>query len=255
MAGQYHFSGNPNIPFANAINDHFSGNFTDQTGSITGCDGSAYVSPSINSRELEMKGGRGYSIAAEQHIPGNHLPDHQTYNETDVSKHNPSTAFPFTKGGRRYRKLRGGSSLDYYGFSDKNNENLSIFAGSGYPPISKGSQNGGKRRKTIKKIKLHKRRHTNKHSAKYRRTKHSSKKHKSKKHKLGLARRMSSKLFKKIIGGKRKVYKGGYSQFMGDQAFSQGYELGGPITSSTSALANPIPFKPYNNCADTFGSK
>ena len=94
-----------------------------------------------------------------------------------------------------------------------------------------------------------------KHSAKHRRTKHSLNKHKSKKHKLGLARRMSSKLFKKIIGGKRKVYKGGYSQFMGDQAFSQGYELGGPVTPSTSALANPIPFKPYNNCADTFGPK
>jgi len=42
---------------------------------------------------------------------------------------------------------------------------------------------------------------------------------------------------------------------MGDQAFSQGYELGGPVTPSTSALANPIPFKPYNHCSDPFGPK
>lgn len=263
MAGNYHYSGDFNSKFANVTDGHFSGNFTDPTGAVTGCTGANYPSSSLNSREIsDMKqsGGQGYGFAPQQPNAGfNRIPDHISYNETGINsdenlgvskQYNPSMALPVIKGGRR-KKTRGGSSLIYYGFNDKNNENLSAFAGSGYPPITVGSQNGGRKRGG-RKVKSHKR---SKHSMRHRRTKHKLSRHRTKKHKLGLSRRMSSKLFKKIFGGKKKVYKGGYNQFMGDQTFSQGYELGGPVTPSTSALANPIPFKPYNHCSDSFGPK
>jgi hypothetical protein len=270
MAGNYHYSGDFNSDFTNNTNGHFSGNFTDPTGAVTGCTGVNYPSQSLNTRELSdmslgQSGGQGYGFALEQPDAGfNRIPDQTSYGgcginsdeNLDASKqYNPSTPLPVLKGGgKKHRKLRGGSSLIYYGFDGKNGENLSEFAGSGYPPITVASQNGGRKRRG-RRMKSHKR----KHSSRHRRTKHKlSRSHKSRRHrthrKLGLRRKKTSKLMRRLIGGK-SVYKGGYSQFMGDQAFSQGYELGGPITPSTSALANPIPIKPYNNCSDPFGPK
>lgn len=268
MAGNYHYSGDFNSKFANVTDGHFSGNFTDPTGAVTGCTGTNYPSQSLNVREvndMKQSGGQGYGFALQQPDPGfNRVPYQTSYSEIGVNsdenlgtskQYNPSMPLPVIKGGRRHRKLRGGSSLIYYGFNDKNNDNLSTFAGSGYPPMTTGSQNGGRRRGG-RRLKSHKR---SRHSMRHRRTKHKlSRTHKGRRHrtqsKLGLRRRKTSKLFKNLLGGKR-VYRGGYNQFMGDQAFSQGYELGGPITPSTSALANPIPIKPYNNCSDTFGPK
>lgn len=266
MAGNYHYSGDFNSKFANNTDSHFSGNFTDPTGAVTGCTGSNYPSPSLNAREvsdMKQSGGQGYGMASEQPIAGfNRSPDHVSYSEVGINsdenlgvskQYNPSMNLPVIKGGRR-RKTRGGSSLIYYGFDDKNNQSLSTFAGSGYPPISVGSQNGGKKRR-MRKTKSHKR---SRYVVKQRRTKHKTSRHnRTKKRKLGISkgRGMTSKLFKKLIGGRKRIYKGGYNQFLGDQAFSQGYELGGPITPSTSALANPIPFKPYNSCSDSFGPK
>lgn len=267
MAGNYHYSGDFNAKFSNNTDSHYSGNFTDPTGAVTGCTGGSYPSPSLNVREagdMKQTGGQGYGFALEQPNPGfNRIPFQTSYPEVGVkdplnlgasTQYNPSMPLPTLKGGKHH-KLRGGSSLIYYGFNDKNNENLSAFAGSGYPPITVGSQNGGRRRGG-RKARTHKR---GKHSMRHRRNKHKlSRTHKGKRHrthrKLGLRRKKTYKLFKNLMGGKR-VYKGGYNQFMGDQAFSQGYELGGPITPSTSALANPIPIKPYNNCADPFGPK
>ena len=266
MAGNYHFSGDFNSNYANPTNSHFSGDFTDPTGAVTGCSNQSCSSPTVNSRELSMQtGGQGYGMALEQPNAGfNRIPDQQSYEEVGVEsvdnlgvskQYNPSMPLPVIKGGKRHRKYKGGSSLNYYGFDGKNGENLSTFAGAGYPPITVGSQNGGKKhRRKTKNIKRKK--HTTKRSMKHRYTKHKlSKRNKTKKYKLGLSKRKSSKLFRKIVGGKRRVYKGGYSQFMGDQAYSQGYELGGPITPSMSALANPMPFKPYNHCADPYGPK
>lgn len=269
-SGLYHFVGDTYSDYTNPTNAHNSGNFTDPVGAVTGCTGQNYPSQSINARELDdmtQKGGQGYGMSLEQPIPGfNRMPDHSSYEEVGLNsnenlgvskQYNPSMPLPTIKGGGR--KKRGGTSLMYYGFDDKNNENLSTFAGAGYPPITVGSQNlkGGRRLK----CKSHKRHHKvgGKHRKQTRRKKHKKSKvlmkrrHKTKKSKLGLRHKMTSKLFKKIIGGGRQ--KGGYSQFMGDQAFSQGYELGGPVTPQTSSLANPIPFKPYNNCSDPFGPK
>jgi hypothetical protein len=267
MAGNYHFTGDPNLKFANATDSHFSGNFTDPTGAVTGCTGGNYPSQSINVRELQT-GGQGYGMANQQPIAGfNRMPDYTSYEEIGVkdpsnlgtsTQYNPSMALPVIKGGRgRYK--RGGSNLNYYGFNDKNGENLSTFAGSGYPPISIGSQNltGGRRIRRRKGTRSHKhlRRRRGHKSHKLSKHRRHSRRHKTRRHRLGMKKTMSSKLFKNLIGGRKRVYKGGYSQFLGDQAFSQGYELGGPITPSTSALANPIPIKPYNNCSDPFGPK
>jgi hypothetical protein len=264
MAGNYHFTGDFNSKYANVPDSHFSGDFTDPTGAVTGCTGKNFPSQSMNVRELQT-GGQGYGMAEQQPIAGfNRIPDHISYEEIGANdpenlgastQYNPSMALPVIRGGKRHK--RGGANLNYYGFNDKNNENLSVFAGAGYPPITVGSQNltGGKRMRHRKlKTKSHKRsRHHKSHKlSKHRRPRHH---HKTKKHRLGMKKGMTSKLFKKLIGGKKRVYKGGYSQFLGDQAFSQGYELGGPISPSTSALANPIPIKPYNNCSDPFGPK
>lgn len=265
MAGLYHYVGDLDAVYSNNTGGHFSGNFTDPTGAVTGCTGNNYPSQSLNSREVsdvKQTGGQGYGFSINQPIPGfNRVPDQTSYKEIGISsdenlgaskQFNPSMPLPVIKGGRKHRKIKGGSSLIYYGFDDKNGENLSAFAGSGYPPITVGSQNGGRRHRG-RRLKSHKR---GRHSMRHRRTKHKlSRTRKGKQrrnHKLGLRRRKTSKLLRKLIGGRQS---GGYSQFMGDQAFSQGYELGGPITPSTSALANPIPIKPYNNCSDPFGPK
>lgn len=265
MSGLYHYAGDFDSKYSNNTNSHFSGNFTDPTGAVTGCTGNNYPSPSLNVREvsdMKQSGGQGYGFSLEQPVSGfNRVPDQTSYKEIGINsdenlgvskQYNPSMPLPVIKGGKKYRKIKGGSSLIYYGFGDKNGENLSAFAGSGYPPITVGSQNGGRRHRKLKSHK-HGRR-----SMRHRRTKHKlsrtrkGKKQRKTHRKLGLRRRKTSSLLKKLVGGKQT---GGYNQFMGDQAFSQGYELGGPITPSTSALANPIPIKPYNNCSDPFGPK
>lgn len=79
--------------------------------------------------------------------------------------------------------------------------------------------------------------------------------------------KMTKKILEKIVGGNgtcggpspsagpqgpipptSPVQSGGYSQYLGSQEFSQGYTLNDLVTPQTSALANPIPFKPYNSC-------
>jgi hypothetical protein len=51
----------------------------------------------------------------------------------------------------------------------------------------------------------------------------------------------------KVKGGKR-AQAGGYQQYMGNTPFSLGFRTPGfGLTSGTSALANPVPFMPYNN--------
>jgi hypothetical protein len=51
----------------------------------------------------------------------------------------------------------------------------------------------------------------------------------------------------KVTGGKR-AQAGGYQQYMNNTPFSLGFRTPGfGLTSGTSALANPVPFMPYNN--------
>jgi len=145
-------------------------------------------------------------------------------------------------------------------FFKKNQQKVLIFVGLGYSTIRVSNQKltGGKKvsrrmkhRKSIRSRRVRKVSRTRR--ARYCSTHRKRHSHKSKKHRLGLKRKTSTSLFKKLIGG-NKVYTGGYSQFMGDQPFSQGYELNtSDVSPSSSALANPIPFKSYNHCSDAFG--
>lgn len=244
MSGLYNYAGIFDAKYSNNTNGHFSGNFTDPTGAVTGCIGMNCPSQNLNMREatdMKQTGGQGYGISPQQHIAGfDRVPEQTSYPEVGINsdgnlaaskQFNPSTQLHVIKGGRKHRKIKGGS---------------------GYSPITIGSQSGGRRHRS-KKLKSHKR---SRHSMRHKRTKHKlSRTRKGKHHrthrKLGLRRKKTSNLLKRLIGRQ----SGGYSQFMGDQAFSQGYELGGPVTPSTSALANPIPIKPYNNCSDPFRAK
>ena len=48
---------------------------------------------------------------------------------------------------------------------------------------------------------------------------------------------------------KRRGQRGGYAQYLTNQAFTLGQRLPGfPLLPSQSALANPPPFMPYSNC-------
>lgn len=100
---------------------------------------------------------------------------------------------------------------------------------------------------------------THKHS-KYCKHKSRSRKHrKSRNGRRGLSNplRMTKKILEKIVGGNgtcggppqpQVQSGGGYSQYLGGQEFSQGYTFNDMVTPQTSALANPMSFKPYNSC-------
>jgi len=48
---------------------------------------------------------------------------------------------------------------------------------------------------------------------------------------------------------KRRGQRGGYAQYLSNQAFTLGQRLPGfPLLPKLSALANPPPFMPYRNC-------
>lgn len=60
----------------------------------------------------------------------------------------------------------------------------------------------------------------------------------------------------KFAGGRKRIrtcrQRGGYSQYQNNQPFSMGYSTGGVLSASQSALANPVPFKPYNSAIDNY---
>ena len=57
---------------------------------------------------------------------------------------------------------------------------------------------------------------------------------------------------RKRRGTRRRIMKGGYSQYQNNQPFSMGYSVGGVLGASESALANPGPIKPYNSAIDNY---
>ena len=66
--------------------------------------------------------------------------------------------------------------------------------------------------------------------------------------------RMRSDLFRKLRGGTTRRQRGGYSQYLSNQPFSLTYSAGGQYLSpNMSALANPVPITPMNNCTDPNG--
>jgi len=92
----------------------------------------------------------------------------------------------------------------------------------------------------------------------YKKMKKGSNKMKSLRKKLR-SRMASRAIAMKFAGGKRtkkrrhsRRQRGGYSQFQNNQPFSMGYSTGGVLNAGSSALANPVPFKPYNSAIDNY---
>ncbi len=60
---------------------------------------------------------------------------------------------------------------------------------------------------------------------------------------------------KKTVTRRRKGTKrqrGGYSQYMSNIPYTPSYSTGGQLSSNLSALANPVPYQPTNNCVDNY---
>lgn len=189
-------------------------------------------------REREFKGGNGYGFLKDQTLAhtsgvhGAHLAEYGKYENTGQnSDTNMNTS---SQNGGSY----GTGGNPYYSYKPSEGENLSVFAGSGYPPITRGlnSQCGGKKRASRR----------NRSSRK----KRTMKKKKTVKKKNTLKRKKSKKS-KKMKTRRRKSRQMG-GQYMSNVANTHTYSTGGVLSSSESALATPTPFTPTNNCLDTW---
>jgi len=72
---------------------------------------------------------------------------------------------------------------------------------------------------------------------------------------MGKSKRRNVKKSKKSVSQRRKGSKrqrGGYSQYMSNIAYTPSYSTGGNLTANESALANPVPYQPTNNCVDNY---
>jgi hypothetical protein len=284
--GSYHMAWGPgtNIPGTNTDNSHNPANFGSNQGIVTGCGGpmtsaqSASGNPGYQyNSSPSQKGGYGYGFSSPQTVVGNYPMGIDKYANVGVkdplmlgssNQYNPSdyplNGIPKLNGGRRRRRhsARGGAVNYFYGYTPQGEGSMATFAGSGYPEISKGQQCAGS-----KKSRKHmKRRHnvTRKHYTKVTCKKCGNRYNNKKQLKIHLRNcnktmsrtkhRMRSDLFKKLRGGRRThKQRGGYHQYLSNQPFSLTYETGGSLPPSLSALANPVLFKPTNNCSDPFG--
>ena len=109
----------------------------------------------------------------------------------------------------------------------------------GYEYVLKG---GKKRRQSYKASRKRKSKHT-KSSRRYKGTRRRSHSKSLKKHRKKNKARKSRRFYRS-----RKRQRGGYSQYLSDVPFAHGYSNGGSLSPSNNALANPVPYKPYNNC-------
>ena len=97
------------------------------------------------------------------------------------------------------------------------------------------------------------RKHTRKYKRSHSRSRSSSKKYgrkRSLKYRMKHRRSHSRSLYGKKYS-KRTSQSGGYHQYMGNTPFTLGYRIPGiNLSSNMSALANPAPLMPYNNCSN-----
>lgn len=197
-------------------------------------------------KKCPMSGGNGYGFSMNQSLASTsgvnavngsvHLGQFSKYENTGINA-DTNMGASSQSGGSGY----GENGIPFYAYVPKEGENLSTFAGSGYPPISRELnpqcitppvlvQGGGKKR-------THKKKHVRKSTKK---NKPSKKVHKKGK------KSMKRKNYKK--------QKGGYSQYMSNVANSHNYSTGAPpsLSYTESALATPPPFTPKNDCLNTW---
>ena len=171
-------------------------------------------------RRRSMKGGNGYGFSQHQNLVGvGEFSKHENNGINSDTNMNTSK-----QGGQAGGSSFGTGGYPYYSYKPSAGENLSLFAGSGYPPMSRGlnSQCGGKRR---------------------------GRKGKSRK---GGRKGKSGKRTKRRSSSKRQ--RGGYSQYMSNVANAHNYSTGAPpaLAVGSSALANPPPYTPSNDCLNTW---
>ena len=261
----------------NSQNAHFSNpGFSSKVGAVSGCGGSG------SDLSLQQKGlyqvvktggkRKGHSRKGKKFKGGNSYGFSQTQSLAATSGVNEGSSVhlaEFTKqvnnginsdtnmNASKQSNQSGGSSGDpngysygtggypYYSYKPSQGENLSVFAGSGYPPISRGlnSQCGGKKRSS-KKRSHKKRTPTRKQKAGKKR------KTATRKQKAGKIKRASS--HRKRTSSHRQ--RGGYSQYMSNVANTPSYSTGAPpsLSASESALASPPPFTPKNDCLNSW---
>ena len=256
----------------NSQNAHFSNpGFSSKVGAVTGCSGSgselALQQKGLyqvvktggkrmrrtrksrarkgrarkgSKRSHKMKGGVGHEFSQQQTLAERsgvgaghsvHRGEHSTYEHNGINSDTNMNAS--MQAGQAGGNSFGTGGYPYYSYKPSDGENLSLFAGSGYPPISRGlnSQCGGKRRGRKGK----------------------SRKGKSKKGgRKGGRKGKSSKRTKRRSSSKRQ--RGGYSQYMSNVANAHNYSTGAPpaLAAGSSALANPPPYTPSNDCLNTW---
>jgi hypothetical protein len=183
----------------------------------------------------KMKGGVGHEFSQQQTLVERsgvgaghsvHRGEHSTYEHTGINSDTNMNASK--QAGQAGGSSFGTGGYPYYSYKPSDGENLSLFAGSGCPPISRGlnSQCGGKRR---------------------------GRKGKSKKGgRKGKSKKGGRKRTKRRSSSKRQ--RGGYSQYMSNVANAHNYSTGAPpaLTAGSSALANPPPYTPSNDCLNTW---
>jgi len=187
-------------------------------------------------KSRRMKGGVGHEFSKQQTLVNHsgvgsghsaHRGEHSTYEHNGINSDTNMNAS--MQAGQSGGSSFGTGGYPYYSYKPSDGENLSLFAGSGYPPISRGlnSQCGGKRK--------------GKKGSK-RKSKKSGKKGGKKRGKRTMRKR----------GGKKQ--RGGYSQYMSNVANAHNYSTGAPpaLTAGSSALANPPPYTSSNDCLNTW---
>ena len=245
----------------NSQNAHFPNpGFSSKVGAVTGCGGSGselalqqkglYQVVKTGGKRMrrtrkgrrgkgkgskkkshKMKGGVGHEFSQQQTLVERsgvgaghsvHRGEHSTYEHNGINSDTNMNAS--MQAGQAGGSSFGTGGYPYYSYKPSDGENLSLFAGSGYPPISRGlnSQCGGKRR---------------------------GRKGKSRK---GKSKKGGRKRTKRRSSSKRQ--RGGYSQYMSNVANAHNYSTGAPpvLTAGSSALANPSPHTPSNDCLNTW---
>ena len=192
-------------------------------------------------RSHKMKGGVGHEFSQQQPLSERsgvgtghslHRGEYSTYEHNGINSDTNMNAS--IQAGQAGGSSFGTGGYPYYSYKPSDGENLSLFAGSGYPPISRGlnSQCGGKRK--------------GKGKGKGRRSV------RNRKSKKGGRKGKSRKRTKRRSPTKRQ--RGGYSQYMSNVANAHNYSTGAPpaLSAGSSALASPPPYTPSNDCLNTW---
>lgn len=252
----------------NSQNAHFSNpGFSSKVGAVTGCSGSgselalqqkglyqvvktggkrmrrtrkSRARKGSKRRSHKMKGGVGHEFSQQQTLAERsgvgaghsvHRGEHSTYEHNGINSDTNMNAS--MQAGQAGGNSFGTGGYPYYSYKPMDGENLSLFAGSGYPPISRGlnSQCGGKRKGKGRR------------SVRNKKSKKGGRKGGKKGGRKGTKRRTTT-----------KRQRGGYSQYMSNVANAHNYSTGAPpaLTAGNSALASPPPYTPSNDCLNTW---